>query len=82
MWSTPFPTFPQRGRSIKTFPPWGKMKGGNTPIKKGRICYQDFEEEYSYRFTILIDFPLKYAARLFTAISISRSLASFVAQAI
>jgi hypothetical protein len=25
---TPFPTFPQGGRRIKTFPPWGKMKGG------------------------------------------------------
>jgi len=25
---TPFPAFPQGGRSIKTFPPWGKMKGG------------------------------------------------------
>jgi hypothetical protein len=25
---TPFPSFPHGGRSIKTFPPWGKMKGG------------------------------------------------------
>jgi hypothetical protein len=25
---TPFPTFPRGGRRSKTFPPWGKMKGG------------------------------------------------------
>jgi hypothetical protein len=26
---TPFQTFPQGGRSGFTFPPWGKLKGGN-----------------------------------------------------
>jgi hypothetical protein len=29
---TPFPAFPQRGRSSKTFPPWGKMKGSKKAI--------------------------------------------------
>jgi len=30
---TPFPAFPQRGRS-KTFPPWGKMKGGKNKLRR------------------------------------------------
>jgi hypothetical protein len=25
---TPFPAFPEGGRSNQAFPPWGKMKGG------------------------------------------------------
>jgi hypothetical protein len=40
---TPFPPFPQRGRSSKTFPPWGKMKGGKKAINQVRIFYQNSE---------------------------------------
>ena len=36
---TPFPSFPHGGRSIKTFPPWGKMKGGKNQNEKNKICY-------------------------------------------
>ena len=34
--------FPQGGRK-KTFPPWGKMKGGKKFNKKEVICYQNTE---------------------------------------
>jgi hypothetical protein len=36
---TPFPTFPQGGRSIKTFPLWGKMKGGKLKDGIDIICF-------------------------------------------
>ncbi len=46
---TPFPSFPHGGRSLKTFPPWGKMKGGKKPIYLVGICYLNYEVQYSYR---------------------------------
>lgn len=34
---TPYPAFPHGGRSLTTFPPWGKMKGGTNNVRKNKI---------------------------------------------
>jgi hypothetical protein len=40
--TTPILAFPQRGRN-KTFPPWGKMKGGDKIKKIEQYRYNNIE---------------------------------------
>jgi hypothetical protein len=39
----PLPSLPPGGKEQKTFPPWGKMKGGKILKIGTEICYRNYE---------------------------------------